>query len=152
MTRIANLIRCLAADQTGAVLVETAVVAPALIVMCIGGFEVATMVSKQTRLQSTAELATEIVVVSNPDTEAERLAIQNELSQSLASTASIQVGYRYRCGVESAMTTTPPSGCSEEALSTYLHIQLTDDYVPVWAQWGFGSGFEYDVQRTVQVS
>lgn len=150
--RVAAILLRLGASERAAVLVETAIVAPALIVMCIGGFEVATMVEKQSRLQSTAELATEIVVISSPDTEAERLAIQTELLASLPSTATIQVVFKYRCGVETTLADSPPTGCEEEALSTYLQIALTDWYEPVWSDFGIGSAFEYDVQRTVQVS
>ena len=150
--RLVAFLRRLAGNVHAAVLVETAIVAPTLIVMCIGSFEVATMVEKQSRLQSTAELATEIAVISSPDTEAERVAIENELSGSLAPTATIHVVFKYRCGTQAALANTPPSGCSEDSLSTYLHISLTDYYQPVWTDFGIGSAFEYDVQRTVQVS
>ena len=152
MTRLAGFLRRLGACDRAAVLVETAVVAPALIVMCIGGFEIATMVEKQSRLQSTAELATEIAVISSPDTEPERAAIETELSGSLPSSGTIQVVFKYRCGTATTLADTPPSGCEEEELSTYLHIALTDWYEPVWADFGIGEAFEYDVQRTVQVS
>ena len=151
MKKLMSLLDRLLDDSRGTALIETAIVAPTLIVMCIGGFEVATMVEKQSRLQSTAELATEIAMVSTPDTETERLAVESELSGSLPSTGTIQVTFRYRCG-EEALSETLPSGCEEEELATYLHIALTDWYEPVWSQWGIGSAFEYDVQRTVQVS
>jgi hypothetical protein len=146
-----SLLAHLSGDCSGTALIETAIVAPTLLLMCVGGFEIATMVEKQSRLQSTAELATEIVMVSNPDTELERLAVESELSGSLASSGTIEVTFRYRCGAN-ALSETPPSGCEEEELATYLHIALTDWYEPVWTQWGIGSAFEYDVQRTVQVS
>ena len=150
--RLRPFLRRIAADRQGSMLIETAVVAPTLIVLSIGAFEIATMVEKQNRLQSTAELATEIALVSAPDTDDERIAIQTELSSSLPATAAIQVEYKYRCGVTTTLEDAPPSGCSEEALSTYLHVALTDFYEPVWTSWGFGQAFEYDVQRTVQVS
>lgn len=152
MRTLRALLRRLGSDARGAVLVETAIVAPTLIIMCIGSFEVATMIEKQSRLQTTAELATEIAVISSPDTEAERAAIEGELSAALPPSAAIQVVYKYRCGVETTLSTTPPSGCEEEYLSTYLHIALEDRYEPVWADFGIGSAFDYDVQRTVQVS
>ena len=64
MKKLKALLERLCDDSRGTALIETAIVAPTLIVMCIGGFEVATMVEKQSRLQSTAELATEIAMVS----------------------------------------------------------------------------------------
>lgn len=139
-------------DRRGTMLIETAVIAPALLTLSIGGFEVATMVAKQGRLQSTAELATEIATVTAPDTDAERLAIQTELSQALPPNASIEVQFQYRCGVETTMSDTPPIGCSEDMLATYLHIELSDYYEPMWTDFGIGSGFDYNVERTVQVS
>lgn len=152
MSQFRSMLGKLARDVRGAALIETAVVAPALIMMCIGSFEVATMISKQSRLQSTAELATEIVVISNPDTNAERLAIQNELAASLPSSAAVQVAFRYRCATEEALTAAKPTGCEEKAVSTYLHVTLYDYYTPVWTSWGIGKPFEYEFIRTVQVS
>lgn len=152
MSPIRSILRQLVRETRGAALIETAVVAPALILMCIGSFEVATMISKQSRLQSTAELATEIVVISDPDTNAERVAIQNELAASLPDTAAVQIAYRYRCGTEETLTSTPPPSCEEKAISTYLHITLNDYYEPVWTNWGIGTPFEYEFVRTVQVS
>ncbi|MGX7926073.1 TadE/TadG family type IV pilus assembly protein [Tsuneonella sp. HG094] len=147
-----RLFKRLRRDLRGTMLIETAVIAPALLTLSIGGFEVATMVAKQSRLQSTAELATEIVTVTAPDTDGERLAIQTELSQALPANASIQVQFQYRCGTETTLSTTVPIGCSEDMLATYLHIELSDYYEPLWTDFGIGSGFDYNVERTVQVS
>ena len=100
------------------------------------------------RLSLTVTIAT----VTAPDTDGERLAIQTELSHALPANASIQVQFQYRCGVETTMSTTVPIGCSEDMLATYLHIELSDYYEPLWTDFGIGSGFEYNVERTVQVS
>lgn len=151
MTKLKAQLSNLTTDCSGTALIETAIIAPVLILLCVGGFEVATMVEKQSRLQSTAELATEIVMVTNPDTEAERVAVESELAGSLSSSGTIEVNFRYRCG-EGAVSDTLPADCEPKQLATYLHVALTDWYEPLWSQWGVGTPFEYDVQRTVQVS
>lgn len=139
-------------DNRGAALIETAVLAPALIVMSVGGFEVSAIVARQSELQSTAEQATEIALAVSPETEAELNQIEDVLedSSNLAD-AKVTLSYKYRCGTGTAVTTTLPS-CTEEELSTYIAIEMTDSYEPVWTQWGFGEGLQYQVNRTVQIS
>ena len=150
MTSMRALLADLHGHTAGSVLVETAIVAPALILMCIGGVEVGTMIEKQNRLQSVAEQATEIVMVSNPDTADERSDIREELDDALPATATVAVTDKYRCGT-GAMTTSPGT-CDEELLSSYIEVTMTDSYAPTWTQFGFGSAFSYNVVRTVQVS
>lgn len=152
MTAIAHCLLRLARDSAGAALIETAVLAPALIVMCIGGFEVSAIVARQSELQSTAEQATEIALATAPDTDAELGQIEDVLEATGdLGDAQVVLSYRYRCGASTTVSTTMPS-CDEDALSTYIHIVMTDQYFPVWSEWGFGEGLEYEVTRTVQVS
>ena len=58
----------------------------------------------------------------------------------------------YRCGTgELVLGATPPT-CSEDSLNTFIAIDLTAEYQPVWTSWGFGKSFEYHVARSVQIS
>lgn len=133
-------------------LIETAMVAPMLIVLCIGGYEVSAMVARQSVLQSTAEQGVEILIVSSPSTEIELDQVRGVL-RSTAGLADeeIVLGFRYRCGEETTVSTIAPT-CSEDALSTYVAIEMTDSYTPVWTQFGFGADLDYAVNRTVQIS
>ncbi|MGX7952581.1 TadE/TadG family type IV pilus assembly protein [Tsuneonella sp. HG249] len=142
--------RRLGKEEHGSVLIETAFVAPVLVIMCLGGFEVGSIVAKQNRLQAAAELATEIVLVSEPDTPDEGSDIEEELQASLPASAAVDVTFKYRCGT--AAMADAAGTCDEDLLSTYIHIAVTDTYTPTWTEFGFGQTIEYDVQRTVQVS
>lgn len=150
MNPLAALCACLRQDTRGSMLIETAIVAPALMLMCIGGVEVGTMVEKQNRLQAVAEQATEIVMITEADTPEERSDIQEELEEALPSTGTVSVTPKYRCGT--AAMTTSPGTCEEELLSSYIEIVMTDTYTPTWTEFGIGEPFTYNVVRTVQVS
>lgn len=150
MTATATLFKRFRRDTRGSMLIETAVVAPALMLMCVGGVEVGTMVEKQNRLQAVAEQATEIVMITEADTAAERSDIEEELEEALPSTGTVSVTPKYRCGT-GAMTTAPGT-CEEELLSSYIEIVMTDTYTPTWTEFGIGEPFTYNVVRTVQVS
>ena len=52
LRKIPALLRTLAAETRGAMIVETAVVAPVLILLALGCFEVSQIVSRQHELQS----------------------------------------------------------------------------------------------------
>lgn len=149
---VLSWLRTFARDTRGAALIETAVLAPTLIVMCVGGFEVSAMVARQSELQSSAELATEIALATSPESDAELETIEDILedSSNLAD-AQVTLMYKYRCGIAATLTTSLPV-CTEDALSTYIAIEMTDQYEPVWTQWGIGEELVYQVNRTVQIS
>ena len=61
------------------------------------------------------------------------------------------------CGPSTAAAPSPPCAtrrpsCSEESLSTYIAIEITDEYQPVWTKLGVSKSFDYEVNRTVQIS
>ena len=41
---------------------------------------------------------------------------------------------------------------NKPVVSSYLRIEVTDSYTPVWKDFGIGDTINYDVERTVQVS
>ena len=151
MIRGEGFLRRLGLRQDGTAMIETAIVAPVLILLSIGTFETSAMVARQSELQSSAEQATEIALAVVPDTQAELDKIKEVLRQSSElGEARVNANFKYRCGSAAISTTLP--ACSEDSLNTYIAIELTDEYEPVWTQWGFGTSFEYRVARTVQVS
>lgn len=152
MTGLTTFLRQLGRGEEGTALIETALVAPILILLAIGTFEASAMVARQSELQSTAEQATEIALAVVPDTVEERNEIKAILMESSGlSHARIDLRPKYRCGSESTLRDTPPS-CSEESLSTYISIEITDEYQPVWSKLGVSKSFDYEVNRTVQIS
>jgi hypothetical protein len=151
--RESSLIKRIAACENGTMLIETAFVAPVLIMLAIGAFETSAMVARQSELQSAAEQAVEIALAVVPDTQAERDQIKSQIIKSTGlGEARVKVDPMYRCGTgELVLGATPPT-CSEESLNTFIAIDLTAEYQPVWTSWGFGKSFEYHVARSVQIS
>jgi hypothetical protein len=144
-----RLARC----EKGTALIETALVAPVLIMLAIGGFEASAMVARQSELQSSVEQASEIALAVVPDTQAERDEIKSQIMETTGlGDARVQVVPMYRCGTEAIVGGDTPPSCSEDSLNTYISIDLTAEYQPVWTSWGFGKSFEYHVSRTVQIS
>ena len=153
MTHLSHFMRRLAAGEDGTMLIETAFVAPVLIMLAVGTFEASAMVSRQSELQSAAEQAVEIALAVVPDTQAERDAIKTEIMNSTGlGDARVKVDPMYRCGTGDLVTGSTPPTCSEDSLNTFISIDLTAEYQPVWTSWGFGKSFEYHVNRSVQIS
>lgn len=152
MTTLRTFLARIAADQNGTTVIETAVVAPVLVIMAIGTFETSAMVARQSELQSSAEQATEIALAIVPDTQVELMQIEDKLETSSGlSDARVSIKFQYRCGSSTTVSDTAPT-CTEDSLSTYIWVRMTEEYQPVWTEWGFGESFEYEVERTVQVS
>lgn len=144
-------LRRLARDTVGSVVVETAMIAPILGTLCYGGYEVSAMVARQSELQATAELATEIATASKPENEAQLFQLQTILEEEgKLDEGQVAVKFQYRCGTEAMQDIEP--ACSEDSLASFVHIDLSDQYTPLWTQWGVGEGFDYNVERTVQIS
>ncbi len=152
MTTMRALLTRVCADESGTTVIETAVVAPVLVIMAIGTFETSAMVARQSELQSSAEQATEIALAIVPDTQGELNQIEGKLQESSGlSDARVTIKFQYRCGSSTTVSDTAPT-CTEDSLSTYIWVRMTEEYQPVWSEWGFGESFEYEVERTVQVS
>lgn len=141
-------------DARGTMVIETAIVAPVLVMLSIGGFEVSAMVARQSELQSAAAEAVAIVMASTPTTQTQIDQIEAvvEASSNIPE-ADVSFVIKYRCG-SAAMTTTAPvaPACDEDTVSKYIVITMVDSYEPVWTQFGFGEALRYNVQRSVQIS
>lgn len=140
----------LRADENGSMAIETAFVAPVLLIMALGGFEVSTMVARQTELQSAAAEAASVVRAVIPETAEERTTVRNILATSTGlTTEQITVTEIYRCGTAEAYITS--GGCGTGVQYKFIQVDLTDTYEPMWTKWGVGTGFTYNVSRTVQI-
>lgn len=144
----------LLANQEGAMAVETALVAPILLVLSLGGVEAGSMVARQSELQSAAAEALNIVQAAPPDTTGERTAIKNVLRASTGITATngVAVEEIWRCGTDTDFERSQAANCGSSALSTYIEITLQETYTPTWTAFGIGSPVTYNVVRQVQIS
>lgn len=145
-------IRDLLRDVCGAMVIETAIVTPVLVLMAIGIFEVGTMVSRQQELQSSASEAEGIILTAaaGPGTDSSKIEEVIEASLGLDQD-QVTLEQRFRCNTASNLTTDAASCDTSEPIYQYVLLNATDSYSPVWANFGFGSPFTYNVSRTIQV-
>lgn len=138
-------------DDRGAMLVETAIVAPVLVLMSTGAFQVSQVVARQTELQGAAAEATGIALASPPETNDQRTTLKSVIVASTGlDSDQVTVSEKFRCG--SATTYVDSSStCVGTKVSSYVLIQLNDTYTPAWTQWGFGSPINFNVDRYVMI-
>ncbi len=163
MNALARMAR-IRVDENGSMAIETAFVAPVLLVMALGGFEASSMVARQTELQSAAAEAAAVVRAVAPETASDRATVRDIVATSLCGktqpvitdgqatcgSVTVDVDPVYRCGTATAYVTAAGS-CGSAVEYQFIKIDLTDTYSPIWAEWGVGSAVTYDVNRTVQV-
>ena len=147
MQYIRNMLR----NTAGSMAIETALVAPVLMVMSVGAFEASTMVARQTELQSAAAEVAAIVRASPPETSAQRTTIRDIVATSTGvQPEQVAVSEVYRCGTAESYVESSAL-CGSDAFSTYIQVTITDEYHPLWTQFGIGGLIAYTVQRTVQI-
>ena len=153
MMRAAALLRRLRADVRGAMLIETAIVAPVLILLSLGAFQVSTLVARQSELQSAVAEAEAIALASAPDTSAKMTTLQQVIMASTRLSAN-QVGVTntYRCNNVQTFVSTKTSCAANARVSTYVRLQIQDTYSPTWTQFGVGSPIQFNPVRYVLVS
>lgn len=139
-------------DSTGVLAIESAIVAPVLVLMALGTFQVGSMVSRQQELQSGASDVTAIILAAanGPGTSSDD--IKTVIKSSLNLTDSqVTLEQRYRCGAATTLTDDPSSCATGTQVSEYVLLELTDIYTPLWAKFGVGAPFTYTVNRTIQI-
>lgn len=152
MMTLRTFLRRLRADQAGAVLIETAFVAPVLVLMALGAFQISGIVARQSELQSAAAEAAAIALASAPDTAAKRTTLQQVVMASTGlSSSHVAVIEAFRCGANTTYNTNANS-CGSSDYSRYVKIVLTDTYTPTWTQFGIGSNLNFSVTRYVMLS
>lgn len=148
-----NLLHRLLRDERGTALIETAIVAPTLILMSVGGFQVSQVVARQNELNAGADEATAMVQAGWQDSTDQRTALTSAIQASLRLNANqVAIVSKYRCGTSDNYVDDKTTCASGEIVATFLRITLTDQYTPAWTSFGVGSPVNFTVQRTVQVS
>ncbi len=140
-------------DTRGTSVIETALVAPIMILMSLGGFQVSEVVARQHELDTGADQATAMVQAGWANPTQQRTALQEMLQASLGLPASkIVITSKYRCGTTTTYVDTAGSCTTGTIEATILQIRLVDRYIPVWTAFGVGAPIDLTVQRMVQVS
>lgn len=148
-----HLLGKLGRDQRGTMAIETALVAPVLLALSMGGYEASRIFARQTELQTAVAEAGDVAIAIKVDTALERTKLADRIKASTGLTdADVSITNSYRCGA-AASTVTSASSCSgSDVITTYLEIHVTDTLNPMWSQLGFGDVVNFNVRRLVLVA
>lgn len=150
---ILERIRLIGSECAGSMAIETALVAPVLILMSIGGFEVSSMVSRQHELQSGIAEAESVALAANMGAETKTTEVENMLRSSLSLEGEqVKVKKVYRCAAFATLHNSADSCFIDEWVSTYIELEITDTYTPIWSHIGISGPVNYKVERRVQLS
>jgi hypothetical protein len=139
--------RLLGEDRKGSMAIETALVAPMLILLSIGGFETSRMVARQHELQNGVAEAEAVALAANMGAETKTTELEEMLRSSLSLDGEqVKVKKRYRCAGFNNLTD------SSDNCWTDIEISIKDSYTPIWTRLGIAPGFQYNVKRRVQLS
>ncbi len=140
----------LVTDDGGSVAIETAFVAPVLLLMGLGAFESSMMVARQVELQNAAAEASQIALAAAPTDAIARATVKQVIETSTKlPPENVDVLERYRCDTQPAYVT-ESSLCSAH-YARFIQIRIRDRYVPSWAQITTLGTVNYNVVRMVQV-
>ncbi len=140
-------------DRRGAVVIETAFIAPVLALLGLGAFQVSEAVARQHELQAGADDAAAMALAGWRDDAAQMTALESVLMSTLSLTdEQVTITHKYRCGTTAAYVDDKATCAAGSLVTTYLRIELTDTYTPTWAEFGMGSALNYNVTRTVVLS
>lgn len=153
ITKLSALLGRLRASTHGSVIIETAIVAPVLVMLSLGTFDVSRMVARQHELQTGATDLEGIVLAVAKGTGTNEATIRTALSSSLNLPLNkVTVVKVYRCGSDTS-TVAAISACPDPTnTSIYVKVTLSDSYTPIWTKFGVGGPLNYNLVRTVQVS
>lgn len=147
-----NVVRLLK-DTAGAVVIETALLTPALVLMSVGTYQVSQVVARQHELQAGADEAMSIALGGWVDNDTQVSTMKTVIQRSTGVTSdNITITRMYRCGVSASYVTDKTTCASSDVVSSYLKLKLKDTYNPAWTSFGVGAPINLGVVRMVQVS
>ncbi len=140
-------------NRDGSMAIETAVVAPVLILMGLGTFEVSNIVSRQHELQTAAAEGEVIALATVQGATTDTATVRDIIKESVGLTDNqITVSRFYRCNANTTTVTDADSCAEDDVVSSYIELDITDSYTPVWTEFGVGNTITFNVERTVQLS
>ena len=142
----------LVSDNRGAMLIEMAIVAPVLILLALGGYDVGQLITRQLELQGGVAEAESIVLAANVGAATNTAELATELRNSLSLTGEeVKITILYRCNTAPTLVKSADACNESDVISKDVEIRLQDDYVPLWTSFGISKTFHYNVVRTVQL-
>lgn len=153
IARLTHRLGLLASDTAGAVIVETAFVAPVLVLLGLGTYDTSRIIARQAELQAGSTDVEGIVLAVSSGTATNVSTIKSVLMSSLSLTSDkVTVVKMYRCTSDTTLVASRSSCSDSDVVSTYVQATLTDTYTPMWTKFGIGSPMNYSLTKTVQVS
>lgn len=154
MAQVTPFLTRLIGDRTGSVVIETAIVAPVLILLGLGTYDTSRIIARQSELQAgSTDVEGIVLAVAGSVTGTNVITIKSVLKNSLVlNDSQVSVVKMYRCNTDSTLITDRTTCASNDVISTYVQVTLTDTYSPTWTRYGIGAPFNYRLVRTVQVS
>lgn len=156
----------LGSDDAGAAAIESAFVLPILLTMSLGGVEVSQIAARHTEMRAAASEAVAIALATPGNSEDYIDTIEDivEASTGLADD-DVELAEVYRCNApeefdsdgnpidDPNLLIEDKDDCDEDdPISTFLEIEMTDTYSPVWTEFGVGDDVDLAVTRLVQIS
>ncbi|WP_324474829.1 TadE/TadG family type IV pilus assembly protein [Novosphingobium sp.] len=130
--------------------IETAIVAPVLVLLSLGAFQVSTIIARQSELQSAAAEAAAIALAAAPDTFARRVTVKGVIQASTGLAADkVIVSEVFRCDSQTGYVSNANSCNSGNVRSRFIRVQLLDTYTPTWTRFGVGSAINFNEVRNV---
>ena len=148
-----RLIRTLRRDTAGSVVIETAIVAPVLVLLSLGTFDISRMIARQHELDTAGIDVQGIILAVASGSGTSLSAIKSVIVSSLnVSSDKVTVEQVYRCGTTNSLHTNANVCGGGDKQSTYIRVTITDKVTPFWTNFGIGQAMNLKVVRTVQVS
>lgn len=154
MSKLFSFIARLARDARGTMVVETAFVAPILVLMGLGTYDLSEMVAKQQDLQSAANEATQIVLsAAHSKDGVSSTQIHDIIVSSLKiDSDKVTLAQLFRCD-DAADTVSDATTCdATKPVYEYVQLTITDSYTPMWTKFGVGHTINYNLVRTVETA
>lgn len=144
-------LRRLSGSVDGAAAIEVALIAPVMVMLALGSFEVGNVIARRSELQGALAEASGIALAAEPTSASRRETLKSIIVESgdLAS-EDVTVDAAYRCGSAEDYVETLTS-CSSERVSSYLRIVIADSYEPLWTKFGIGTPIEQTLTRYVMI-
>lgn len=150
-----GLLRSLARDARGLAVIETALAAPVLALLALGSVQVSLMVARQQELQTGANDAAALALAGwSASADADPVAtVKSMITATLGlNDDQVTVTPLYRCGTATDTVTDKSSCDPADIVTSYVEIDLTDTYTPIWVSLGISQPINYHVSRMVLVS
>jgi Flp pilus assembly protein TadG len=137
-------------NTRGSMAIETAIVAPVLILMSLGTFEASTIVARQHELQTGAAEGEIIAMAAAQGALTNAAEIQTIIADSLdLPLEKVVVQRLYRCNANTNRVSAKSNCGTDAVVTSYMQIKITDTYTPVWTQFGVGGPIDFEVDRMV---